>query len=346
MAGTELMLMGSLENAKRQMIREVIQTNLENRAAKVRHKRLRWQILRWARASLMTVSAVFAISFFVISRGKASSSIAVNATAVVHQVLEPRTAEPPVPVTPPSDVNLSVLPLSVKRIVIDPGHGGDQAGAVSNTGLAEKDVTLDIALRLRQLMKQSPFEVLLTRETDQTVTLASRVAFANSKKADLFVSIHINWLQPRSIRPLETYYVGATNDPQVLQLASLENRHSGYSLSEYRQLLEKVYLDTRRNESHTLAKTVDAELYRSLKPLNPNLDDRGAKMAPFAVLVGTQMPAVLAEVSSLSNDEDDKLLKNEQYKQKIAVALFEAISTYAKNLNTSGKRGGAPNGTT
>lgn len=338
--------MRSLESTKRQMIREVIQTNLENRAEKVRHKRLRWQILRWAWASLMTVTAVLAISSFVILRGKTSSSISVNAnTAVVHHVFEQRTVEPPVPLTPPGDVNLSVLPLSVKRIVIDPGHGGDQPGAISNTGLAEKDVTLDIALRLRQLMKQSPFEVLLTRETDQTVTLANRVAFANSKKADLFVSIHINWMQPRSIRPLETYYVGATNDPQVLQLASLENRQSGYSLSEYRQLLEKVYLDVRRNESRALATTVEAELYRSLKPLNPKLNDRGVKMAPFAVLVGTQMPAVLAEVSSLSNDEDDKLLKDEQYREKIAVSLFEGINTYAKNLNSSGKRGGAPNGT-
>jgi N-acetylmuramoyl-L-alanine amidase len=338
--------MRSLENTKRRMIREVIQANLENRAAKARRKRLRWQILRWAWASLMTVTAVLAMSSFVISRGNRSSSIAVNAhTSIAHDVFEPRTAEPPVPLIPPSDVNLSLLSLSVKRIVIDPGHGGDQPGAISNTGLAEKDVTLDIALRLRRLMKQSSFEVLLTRETDQTVTLANRVAFANSKKADLFVSIHINSMQPRSIRPLETYYVGASNDPQVLKLASLENRDSGYSLSEYRQLLEKVYLDVRRNESRALAKTVDAELYRSLKPLNPKLNDRGVKMAPFAVLVGTEMPAVLAEVSSLSNDEDDKLLKDEQYREKIAISLFAGIRVYAKDLNSFGKRGGAPNGT-
>lgn len=332
--------MTSLEITKRQMIREVIQTNVENRTAKVRHQRLRSQMLRWAAwASLMTATAVLAISSFAIARHKAPSSIVVNAN-----VGEKRTAEPPVPSTAPTDVNLSVLPLSVKRIVIDPGHGGDQPGAISHTGLAEKDVTLDIALRLRQLMKQSPFEVLLTRETDQTVTLADRVAFANAKKADVFVSIHVNWMQPRSIRPLETYYVGASSDPRVLQLASLENRDSGYTLSDYRQLLEKIYLDVRRNESHDLAQTVDARLYRSLKPLNPKLDDRGVKTAPFAVLVGTQMPAVLAEVSSLSNAEDDKLLRDDQYKQKIAVSLFEGITTYAKNLSSSGKRNGPPNG--
>ena len=331
--------MRSMENAKRQMIHDAIQTNVENRARKLRHRRLRWQMLRWgAWASLMTITAVLAISSVAIARRKIPSTLAVQAKAVPQQ-----TVEPAVPATPPSDVNLSVLPLSVKRIVIDAGHGGDQPGAISNSGLAEKDVTLDIALRLRELMKKSPFEVLLTRESDQTLTLANRVAFANSKKADLFVSIHVNWMQPRSIRPLETYYVGASNDPQVLQLASLENRDSGYTLSEYHQLLEKIFLDVRRDESHALAKTVDAELYKSLKPLNPRLKDRGAKMAPFAVLVGTQMPAVLAEVSSLSNDDDAKLLRDEQYRQKIAVSLFEGITTYAKNISSSGKRDGAPN---
>jgi N-acetylmuramoyl-L-alanine amidase len=333
------MLMTTLDSTKRQMIREVIQTNVENRARKVRHERLRWQMIRWGSAA--TVTSALALSLFVISRPKPSPIVALNVPAVAQ-----RTAELLVPSTAPTDFNLAVLPLSVRRIVIDAGHGGDQPGAISRTGLAEKDVTLDIALRLRELLKKSPFEVLLTRDTDKTMTLADRVALANSRKADLFVSIHINWMQPRSIRPLETYYVGASDDPQVLQLASMENRQSGYSLSEYRQLLEKVFLDVRRTESHALAKTVDAELYRSLKPLNPKLNDRGAKAAPFAVLVGTEMPAVLAEVSSLSNDEDDKLLRNEQYKQKIAVSLFEGITTYAKNISSSGKRGSAANGKT
>lgn len=337
--------MRSRESVKHRMIREVIQSNLENPAAKLRRKRLRWQILRWA--SPITVAAVLASSVFLISKGKVMPTVRADANKEIgHSPVARQTAEPPIPQTPPADVSLSVLPLSVKRIVIDAGHGGNQTGAISKTGLAEKDVTLDIVLRLRQLMKQSSFEVLLTRETDKTVTLADRVTFANSNKADLFVSIHINWMQPSSVRPLETFYVGPSKDPRVIKLASLENRDSGYSLSQYRQLLEKVYLDVRRNESQALANSVNAELYRSLKSLNPKLHDRGVKMAPFAVLVGTQMPAVLAEVSSLSNDEDDKALKDDQYKEKIAVALFKAITTYANNLNSSGKRGGTLNGTT
>jgi N-acetylmuramoyl-L-alanine amidase len=304
--------MRSLEKTKRELIRQAIQSDLEGRHSKAHDVRVQRQLSRWV--SFLSFTAVLAIPSFVISRSNASPSIVVRASATpTRSFVEGQTAEPAVPLTPPSDKNLAVLPLSVNRIVIDPGHGGEQPGTISSTGVTEKDVTLDIALRLKRLMDKSPFEVLLTREGDQTVSLANRVAFANSSKADLFVSIHINSVQPRSIRPLETYYVGATDDPHVLQLASIENRQSGYSLSEYRQLLDKVFLDTRRNESHLLAAAINGELYRSLRQLNPELQDRGVKTAPFAVLVGTQMPAVLAEVSSLSNHDDDQLLKNEQY---------------------------------
>ena len=131
-----------------------------------------------------------------------------------------------------------------------PGHGGKQHGAISESGVSEKDITLDIALRLRRLMENAPFEVLMTRQTDESSSLEKRVDFANTNNADLFVSIHVNWMEPREIRPLETYYVGATNDPAVIKLASIENRDSGYSLADYRRLLEKIYLDTRRDESY------------------------------------------------------------------------------------------------
>jgi N-acetylmuramoyl-L-alanine amidase len=340
------MRMRRLEDDKRRMIREAIQSDIEGRLGKAHKVRVQGRISRWLWASFLSVTAVLAMPSFVTSRGKASLSVVkANTTTAQSFVAEP-APEPAVPLPEPSDVNLAVLPLAVKRIVIDPGHGGEQAGAISNTGLAEKNVTLDIALRLRQLMDRSPFEAILTRETDQTVSLADRVAFANSRKADLFVSIHINWMEPRSIRPLETYYVGPSRDPHVLQLATIENRESGYSLSEYHQLVEKVFLDTRRNESHLLANRINAELYRSLRQRNPELQDRGVKMAPFAVLVGTQMPAVLAEVSSLSNDDDDQLLKDEEYRQQIAVALFRGITAYANNLNDYRSKGTNPDGKT
>lgn len=235
----------------------------------------------------------------------------------------------------PHRLNRAVIPLRVKRVVIDPGHGGKQHGAISESGVSEKDITLDIALRLQRLMEKGPLEALMTREADKTLSLEKRVAFANAKHADLFVSIHVNWMEPREIRPLETYYVGATNDPAIIKLASIENRDSGYSLADYRRLLDKIYLDTRREESHRLATTINGALYQSLSQINPELENRGVKMAPFAVLIGTQMPAVLAEVSCLSNEDDVKLLTNADYRETIAQALLRGILAYANNLNSS-----------
>jgi N-acetylmuramoyl-L-alanine amidase len=331
--------MRSLKQSKRQMIRDVLRSNLEGRRGKAHRIRTRGLIIRWSWTAVLSLSAVLAIPAFVISRGKASANNAPSANTAPAYLASVQTTELAVPLKPPTDASLAVLPLAVKRIVIDAGHGGEQPGAISDTGLLEKDVTLDIALRLERLMERGPFKALLTRESDQTVSLAKRVAFANSNHADLFVSIHINWMEPHSLRPLEIYYIGPSDDPQVLRLASLENQHSGYSLSEYRQLLEKVYLDTRRNESHLLAKNISTELYRSLKPSNPELLDRGVKMAPFAVLVGTQMPAVLAEVSSLSNHDDAQLLRDEQYRQQIALALFKGLTSFASNLNAYRSKG-------
>ena len=120
--------------------------------------------------------------------------------------------------------------------------------------------------------------------------------------ADVFVSIHVNWISRRDVRPVETYHVGPTDDPAALKLAGAENRDSGYSLGAYRRLLEKIYIDERRDESRALARAINAELYRALSAVNPGLENRGVKMAPFAVLVGTEMPAILVEVSCLSND--------------------------------------------
>jgi N-acetylmuramoyl-L-alanine amidase len=233
----------------------------------------------------------------------------------------------------------AVLPLSVKRIVIDPGHGGAQLGALSASGVAEKEITLDLALRLRRLLQGGPFEVLMTRDTDATVSLEDRVAFANARRADLFVSIHINWIPRREVRPLETYYVGPTDDPHALELAGIENRDSGYSLSEYRRLLEKIYIDARRDESQALARNVNAELFRSLRDVNPALENRGVKTAPFAVLVGTEMPAILVEVSCLSNEQDVALLTKADYRDRIAAALLKGIRGYAAALDGGGKEG-------
>jgi N-acetylmuramoyl-L-alanine amidase len=240
----------------------------------------------------------------------------------------------------PRRLNQAVLPLSVNRIVLDPGHGGAQSGAISDSGVSEKEITLDIARRLRRLLEEASFEVLMTREDDETVPLDKRAVFANSNRADLFVSIHVNWIPHRTVRPLETYFAGPTDDPAALRLASAENRDSGYSLAAYRRLLEKIYLDTRRDESQALARTINVALYRSLSEVNPELENRGVKTAPFAVLIGTEMPAVLVEVSCLSNEADVGLLTKADHREKIAAALLRGIRSYANDLDTVGNTGG------
>jgi N-acetylmuramoyl-L-alanine amidase len=327
---------------KLRVLREAIRSNVEMvRSVRVRPKTFAQRALPvglWG--SLLVASVAYlAVPSLVVSRGKEPPASAAGANTT--KSLPPAGAEvmeAAVPLSTPHRLNRAALPLTVKRIVIDPGHGGKQHGAISESGVSEKDITLDIALRLRRLMESAPLEVLMTRETDETLQLEQRVDFANANNADLFVSIHVNWMEPREIRPLETYYVGATNDPALIKLARIENRDSGYSLADYRRLLDKIYLDTRREESHRLAKTINAELYRSLSQINPELENRGVKMAPFAVLIGTQMPAVLAEVSCLSNEEDVKLLTNADYREKIAQALLRGILSYTDKLNDSDKK--------
>lgn len=245
---------------------------------------------------------------------------------------------PTVPSFEPERLNPAVFPLAVKRIILDPGHGGDDFGAIGASGISEKEITLDIALRLKRLMEDAGFDVFLTRKADEKIPLAERADFANSLGADIFISIHVNWLNSRRLRIVETYYLGPTKNPLAVELASTENRESGYSLTDYRRLLEKVYLDTRREESHRLAGAIHGKLFDSLRQTNHLLEDRGVKTAPFIVLVGTEMPAILVEVSCLSNEEESHKLASGPYRDEIAAALFRGVRSYASNMKGSSER--------
>ena len=248
--------------------------------------------------------------------------------------------ESPEPMFPaPVPIDLAVIPLGVKKIALDPGHGGKDVGTSLPTGLTEKELTLDIGMRLRRLLEQATFEVFMTRDKDETIPLVQRTALANAKGADLFVSIHVNWIDRSQMRGMETYYLGPTEDPVALQLAAQENRDSGYALADFRRLLDRIYLSVRRDESRRLAETVQQTLVTSLRPKPPALVNRGVKMAPFAVLIGTEMPAILAEVACLSNAAEAQLLATAQYRQSIAQALFQGIRVYAQALNRSVKKG-------
>jgi N-acetylmuramoyl-L-alanine amidase len=229
-----------------------------------------------------------------------------------------------------------VLALGVRRIVIDAGHGGTSPGTSTGNGVYEKEFTLDIATRLRDLLEKQNFEVVMTRTGDQTLTLENRANLANRSRGDVFVSIHLNWLKNPNNRGIETYYLGPTNDPHLNALAAAENRESGYSLSDMRNLLDGIYADVRQDESKRLAEAVQQQLYTGLKQVNPQLRDRGVKTAPFVVLVTTGMPAILAEVSCLSNQAEAELLKKPEYRQKIAEALSSGIRSYATPRDLKG----------
>ena len=332
--------MAGIDDTKAQLLRGVVQDNI-NVLRDVRVGRLERRKRRngsWLWPGLIAAGLTsLVISWSVLPKAEAppvSAAPVQQGAASASDALEPALAET---FFEPKPIDRGTIPLSIKTVVIDPGHGGDP-GATSASGLTEKEITLDVALRLRRILQGAPFKVLLTRETDRFMSLDKRVNFANENKADLFLSIHVNWMEPHSIRALETYYVGPTDDPATLELASRENKDSGYSLSDYKKILEKIYVDVRRDESRALAYTISRRLYRSLKAHNPKLENRGVKTAPFVVLIGTQMPAILVEIACLSNEDEAELLTTENYRENIAMALAKGIRSYAHAFKVADRK--------
>jgi N-acetylmuramoyl-L-alanine amidase len=335
--------MASIEQDKLRLLQGAVQDNVDllrgtRTNTRSRHRKITRPWI-WSPFLLAVLAFLWQPSPIIWTRPAATPP---DGTAHIRQtqaIARSPAPEVQAPAPAPHALDPAVIPLGIKRIVIDAGHGGKQPGAISESGVSEKDITLDIALRLHRLLDKGPFEVLMTRQDDRTMTLEKRVAFANSNRADLFISIHINWTEPREIRPLETYFVGPSDDPATMKLASMENRESGYSLSEYRRVLEKIYIDTRRDESRSLARNIHKELYQSLKAVNPTLDNRGVRTAPFLVLVGTEMPAILLEVSTLSNEQEVELLIDPDYRENIALAISRGIASYASSLNRLSEKG-------
>jgi N-acetylmuramoyl-L-alanine amidase len=227
----------------------------------------------------------------------------------------------------------SVLPFSVRRVVIDAGHGGEHSGTTSATGVQEKEITLDLAERLATLLNANGFVASLTRTEDSTISLTDRGDLANAARGDVFISIHVNWFSEPEVRAVETFYLGPAEDEELQRLAARENLDSEIPLGEFRKALERVYADVRREESRRLARSVQQGLLKSLQTINPWVEDRGVKSAPFGVLIRTDMPAILAEVGCLSNEEEAQLLESPAYREYLAEALFEGIRSYALELN-------------
>lgn len=340
------------------MVREVVRENLEQLcgpAVRTRRKRRS----PWTMALVMVLLAVAASAFALSPRwleelpnGWTSRTAALGSpepAAVDPYVIElpairptgepDLTAELTAELSAAEPIDLEVLPLAVRRVVIDPGHGGRSTGTQTPSGLLEKDLTLDIGKRVRRLLEAKGFEVVMTRQGDDEVDLKERAGIANEAQADIFVSIHVNWIDERGTRGVETYYLGASQDPYVNRLAAAENIDSGYSLADMRHLLDRIYTGARLGKSQQLAERVQDSLLASLRTVNPGLEDRGVKRAPFVVLVETEMPAILAEVSCLSSRREADLLTKALYRQFIAEALAHGVETYADPVGLSGEKG-------
>ena len=226
------------------------------------------------------------------------------------------------------------LGLKINRVVIDPGHGGHDQGTEGPKGLLEKDVVLDISMRLGKLIQDRlSAEVIYTRTDDTFIPLEGRTALANDKKADLFLSIHANSSPYRGISGIETYYLNFAVDKDAMDVATRENASSQKSVFELRDLVQKISLHDKAEESREFAGRVQGALYALASKNSPGVRNRGVKKAPFVVLIGANMPSVLAEIGFLSNPRDEALLKRPEYRQKVAEALFHGVSKYADGLS-------------
>ena len=226
------------------------------------------------------------------------------------------------------------LGLKVGRIVIDPGHGGHDSGTLGPGGIQEKDVVLDVALRVGKLLHERlGAQIVYTRDDDTFIPLETRTAIANKAQADLFLSIHGNSSPEPSARGVETYYLNFTSDPDALDVAARENAVSTQSVHQLSDLVRKIALKDKIDESREFAADVDAGLYSGLRAGNPGLKDRGVKKAPFVVLIGAQMPSILAEISFLTNPEDADELREGAYRQRIAESLVAGVERYLRGLS-------------
>lgn len=224
------------------------------------------------------------------------------------------------------------LGLGVSRIVIDAGHGGHDPGAQAN-GIDESELTLDVAQRLQKLLEAQPgVDVVLTRNSDDYIALEERTAIANRENADLFLSIHANASRQPSVTGVETYFLNFATNPTAEAVAARENASSGQTMGTLPDILKAIALNNKLAESRELASIIQTSLVRRLSVQNKAIRDLGVKQAPFVVLIGAQMPSVLAEISFLTNHGDAMLLKQSAYRQKIAQALCDGIMKYQASL--------------
>jgi N-acetylmuramoyl-L-alanine amidase len=228
------------------------------------------------------------------------------------------------------------LGLKIGRIVIDAGHGGHDTGTIGPTGLMEKDLCLDVALRLGKIVKQRlpGAEVVFTRADDSFIPLEERTAIANDAHADLFISIHANSSQDHGARGIETYYLNLKGSPEAMEVAARENAVSNVGIHDLEDLVKKIARNEKIDESREFAEDIQTSLSQRVQKTSKTVKNRGVRKAPFVVLIGADMPSILTEISFLSNPADEQLLKKPEHRQRVAEGLYQGVASYLGSLNS------------
>lgn len=226
------------------------------------------------------------------------------------------------------------LGLGIKRVILDPGHGGKDPGTLGPNGLKEKDVVLRVAKKLAPIIrKKIGCEVILTRNRDVFIPLEERTAIANSREGDLFISIHVNAAPTKKVKGIETYVLDLATNTDAMRVAALENATSTRQLSDLQSILMDLIQNSKINESVKLAEYVQESMISGLNQQYRDINNLGVKKAPFIVLIGAQMPAILTEIAFLSNPVEAKRLRSDKYLGRVANQIAGGISQYVTNLN-------------
>ncbi len=238
--------------------------------------------------------------------------------------------------TPVQSFLTRTLGLKIGSIVIDPGHGGHDTGTMGPTGLVEKDLCLDVALRLGRIIEQHipGAEVIFTRTDDTFIPLEERTNIANKMKADLFLSIHANWSRYNAARGVETYYLNLKGSREAMEVAARENATVLETVSDLQELVKEIASNEKIEESREFAEDIQDSLSLHVQRSAESSRNRGVHRAPFVVLIGANMPSALAEISFLSNPSDEQLLKKGEYRQRLAEGLYQGVLSYLQRLNS------------
>ena len=250
------------------------------------------------------------------------------------ELIQPATA--PLPTRDGQSTLTRALGLKIGRIVIDAGHGGHDTGTIGPTGLMEKDLCLDVALRLGKIIQQRlpGAEVVFTRADDTFIPLEERTHIANDAKADLFISIHANSSRDHAARGIETYYLNLRGSAEAMEVAARENASSQEGVHELQDLVKRIARTEKIDESKEFAEDIQDSLAKRVEKSGKSIRNRGVRKAPFVVLIGADMPSILTEISFLSNPADERLLKQPEQRQKMAEGLYQGVASYLQSMNS------------